>query len=206
MEIQRTPQGFSTVGSVFRNVTALVGGRIFPQSLVLLPVPGQRRSVSGTSHRISATRLTGWQLLVIGLILVAAMPAWAAQPRLPAGVPNIYDPEVRAHFLPVEVGNLGDNPDFPVVLLVNAAGEQPQGLIVGLDARNGTDAWSLTTDPVILVVIFADGTTIQGSYVDTGFVDRGEASGNYAEVDEESLSALPDLFEAVTAGATRTDV
>jgi len=134
------------------------------------------------------------------------MPAWAAQPTLPAGVPNIYDPEVQAHFQPVEVGNLRENPDFPVVLLVNTTGEQPQALLLGLDARNGTDTWSLTTDPIILIMVFSDETTIQGSYVDTGFVDAAKTSGDYAAVDAESLPALPDLLKEVAAPVAGTDV
>src|SRR3990167_7373700 len=59
---------------------------------------------------------------------------------LPESVPNIFDPEVRARFEPVSVANLRDNPDFPMLLLVNKAGEQPQAMVVGLDARNGKDS------------------------------------------------------------------
>jgi len=144
--------------------------------------------------------------LLLGVVLVTAMPAWAARPTLPAGVPNIYDPEVQAHFQPVEVGNLRDNPDFPVLLLVNTLGEHPQALLLGLDARNGTDSWSLTTDPIILIVIFSDEGTIEGSYVDTGFVDAGNASGDYAAVDAESFPALPDLLKAVATPVARINV
>jgi hypothetical protein len=144
--------------------------------------------------------------LLLGLVLVAATPAWPAPASLPAGVPNIYDPGVLEQFQPAGVGNLRDNPDFPVLLLVNTMGEQPQALLLGLDARNGTEAWSLTADPVILIVLFSDQTTIQEVYVDAGFVDLGRASGNYAAVGEESLPALPDLLEAVTAPAGGTGV
>jgi hypothetical protein len=140
----------------------------------------------------------------VGFVLLAAMPAWAAPPALPAGVPDIYDPEVRAHFQRVGVANLRGNPDLPVALLLNTTGEQPQALLFGMDARNGKDTWSLITDPIILIVVFSDETTIQAVYVDTGFTNLGKASGNYAAVDERNAAALPDLLEVLTAAATRT--
>ena len=146
-----------------------------------------------------------FSIILVGFVLLAAIPAWAGQTTLPAGVPNIFDPKVRAHFQSVGVENLHGNPDFPVVLLLNIAQEQPQALLVGLDARNGKDTWSLTADPIILIVVLTDGATIQGLYVDTGFADMGKASGNYAAVDEEGLPALPDLFKAVTAPAAQTE-
>jgi hypothetical protein len=139
-----------------------------------------------------------------GLILLIAIPAWAGQPSLPAGVPNIYDSEVRAHFQSVAVANLRGNPDFPVILVVNTTGEQPQGLLLGLDARNGKATWSLNTDPIILIVVFSDDTTIQGVYVDVGFAAEGKASGTYAAVNEANSPALPGLLKAVTEAATRT--
>ena len=125
-------------------------------------------------------------------------------PALPAGVPDIYDPEVRAHFQPVRVANLRGNPDFPVVLAVNTAGEQPRALLLGLDARNGKSTWSLTTDPVILIAVLSDKTTIQGLYVDIGFADVGKASGSYAEVDNANSAGLPDLLDAVPEAVART--
>ena len=144
-------------------------------------------------------------LLVVGFFLLAAIPAWAGEPTLPADVPNIYDPEVRAQFQPVGVANLLGNPDLPVVLLLNIAGEQPQALLIGLDARNGKETWSLATDPIILIVVFADGTMIQGLYVDTGFADLGKASGIYAAVDVGEISSpvLPDLLKAVAEAMTQ---
>ncbi len=87
---------------------------------------------------------------------------------------------------------------------MNTTGEQPQALLLGLDARNGKATWSLTTDPIILIVVFSDETTIQAVYVDAGFAELGKASGNYAVVDEVNSPALPDLLRAVTAPETRT--
>lgn len=202
MTAQRTPQRLSTVVGFFRDILALVGVLPLPRRLALVPVPGRRRSASGTPRRTPPTRLMGWLPLLVGFVLLAEISAWADQPALPAGVPNIYDPEVRANFGPVGVVNLRGNPDFPALLLVNTTGEQPRALVLGLDARNGQATWSLTTDPIILIVVFSDETTIQGVYVDTGFADRGKASGSYAAVDTLNPSALPDLFKKVPAAVT----
>lgn len=204
MRDARTPHRFSAVGRFFRDVIALIGVLTFPRRLSRVPVPVRRRSAPGTTHRMPPRRLTGWLPLLVGCVLLAAMPAWAGQPALPAGAPNIFDPEVRAHFQPVEVANLRGNPDFPAVLLVNTSGEQPQALLLGLDARNGKDTWSLTTDPIILIVVFSDDTTIQAVYVDTGFAAQGKASGTYTAVDEVNSPSLPDLLKAVTGAVTRT--
>lgn len=141
----------------------------------------------------------------LGVALVSGAPAWAARASLPADVPNIYDPEVRAGFVPVLVANLRDNPDFPLVLMVNTTGHQPEALLLGLDARNGTDTWSLTRDPIILVVAFAD-DAIQGVYVDIGFARHGAPSGAYGTVDEANVAALPDLLDAVPAAASQTKI
>jgi hypothetical protein len=140
----------------------------------------------------------------VGLVLLTAIPAWAGQPSLPAGVPNIYDSEVRAHFQPLRVGNLRGNPDFPVILVANTTGEQPQGHLLGLDARNGKATWSLASDPIILIVVLAGDTTIQRVYVDVGFAAEGKASGTYAAVDEANSPGLPGLLKALSEAATRT--
>jgi hypothetical protein len=114
------------------------------------------------------------------------------------------DPAVRAHFQEVGMGNLRGNPDFPVIFLLNTTGDQPQALLFGVDARNGKATWSLTTDPIILIVVFSDPRTIQSVYVDTGFIELGKVSGNYTAVDEGNPDALPDLLKVLTAAATRT--
>jgi hypothetical protein len=143
------------------------------------------------------------KLLVVFLVLAAA-PAAAAPAALPAGVPNIYDSEVQTQFQPVGVTNLRGNPEFPLVMLVNTTGQQPGALLLGLDARNGKDTWSLTDDPIILIVALSDVQTIQGLFVDTGFVDQGTASGTYAAVDGANSSVLPDLLRAIPEVAPRT--
>jgi hypothetical protein len=189
---------------LFRDVIARISELTFPRRLIPVPVPMRRRLASGTARRTPPNRLAGWLPFMVGLVLLTAIPAWAGQPSLPAGVPNIYDSEVRARFQPVGVVNLRGNPDFPVILVANTTGEQPQRLLLGLDARNGKATWSLTRDPIILIVVFADDTTIQGVYVDLGFAAQGMASGTYAAVDEANSPALPDLLKAVAEAVTRT--
>jgi hypothetical protein len=163
----------------------------------LVPVSIRRRS--GPSRWLASIRRGGWLPLLVGVALLAAVPSWAGAPTLPAGVPNIFDPAVRAHFQAVAVTNLQKNPDLPVLLLVNETEEPPRALLLGVDARNGKDTWSLSTDPIILIVVFADATTVQDVYVDIGFTDRGKASGTYAAVDPADGPALPELLKAVPA-------
>ena len=204
MKTQRMQQGGTSVVDFFRDVIVLVGWMTFPLRLTPVPVPLGGALTSRTASRRPLNRPTGWLPLLLGFFFFAAGPTWAGQAALPAEVPNILDPAVRAGFLPVGVANLRGNPDFPVVLLVNTSGEAPQALLLGLDARNGKDSWSLTADPIVLIVVFTDPTTIGGLYVDTGFADQGKASGNYAVVDELNAPVLPDLLKAVTAPVIQT--
>lgn len=204
MRNSRTPHRFSAVDEFFRNVTALIKVLILPGRLTPVPVPVRRRPASGTIRRTPATRPTGWLPLLVGFVCLTAVPAWAGSPALPVGVPDIYNPEVRAQFQPVGVSKLLGNPDFPLLYVVNRDGDMPQAMLIGLDARNGKATWSLTSDPIVLIVILSDDTTIQGVYVDTGFANRGEASGAYATVDERNATALPDLLKAVVEAVRQT--
>ena len=135
---------------------------------------------------------------------VASTAAWAGQAALPEGVPNIFDEEVRAQFEPTAVLNFRGNPDFPMLLLVNKAGEQPQAMALGLDARNGKDTWSLASDPIILIVLFSDPSTISVVHVDTGFSEKGKPSGTYMAVDNPGSLTLPDMFKTILASPVRT--
>ena len=172
------------------------------QCRTLVPVPVRHRF--GSTRWLASSRRTGWLPLLVGFVLVAAVPAGAGAPALPAGVPNLLDPAVRAHFQRVPVANLQGNPDFPVVLLVNTTREEPRLLLLGLDARNGTDTFSLTTDPIILVMVATRAITIRDAYVDIGFVNRGLASGTYAAVDPANAALLLELLEAVCATGKRS--
>ena len=144
--------------------------------------------------------------LLVGVVLLAAVPAWAGARALPAGVPDFYDAAVLAHFQPVAVASLRGNPDFPALLLVNTTGEQPSALLLGFDARNGKNTWSLSSDPLVLIVVVAGQATIQGVYVDTGFVDGGKASGDFTGVDQRNLPALLELLRPSTATGKRINI
>jgi hypothetical protein len=194
MKNQRISQRVSNLVRFLRGVIARVSTLTLPRALAPVPVPVRHRCTFGTARRTPPRHLSGWLPLLVGFVLLATAPAWAGAVALPAGVPNIYDPAVQAHFQPVAVTSLEANPDLPAVLLVNTAGEQPPAIFLGVDARNGKDTWSLGTDPIILIVVFADTTTVQGVYMDIGFADRGQPSGT---VDPENASALLELLKAV---------
>lgn len=204
MKTQEGPSRVSIVAEAIRQVIALPGGWSFPFRLVPIPVALLRRAASVRGGRSRVAWRIGAIALLVGILVLAQVPAWAGQQTLPADAPNIFDPDVRAHFQPVGVANLRGNPDFPVLLFLNTEEELPRILLLALDARNGKDTWSLTSDPIVLIVVFSDEMTIKGLYVDTGFADQGKASGSYAAVDEQNLPALPDLLKAVTAVGTRT--
>jgi hypothetical protein len=142
--------------------------------------------------------------LLLALLAVVSAPAWAGQAALPEGVPNIFDAEVRGNFEPVAVVNLRGNPDFPMLLLVHKAEEEPQAMVIGLDARNGKDTWSLASDPIILIVLFSDPSTISAVHVDTGFSEKGKPSGIYMAVENPGSLRLPDVFNAIAAAPVRT--
>jgi hypothetical protein len=55
----------------------------------------------------------------------------------------------------------------------------------------------LTTDPIILIVVVADGTTVQDVYVDIGFADGGRRLGSTRPWIHRMPHALPDLLKAV---------
>ncbi|HSD50362.1 MAG TPA: hypothetical protein VLG48_03060 [Candidatus Methylomirabilis sp.] len=142
--------------------------------------------------------------ILVLLLAVVWAPASAGQAVLPEGVPNIFDAEVRANFEPVAVINLRGNPDFPMLILVHKAEEEPQAMVIGLDARNGKDTWSLASDPIILIVLFSDPSTISAVHVDAGFSEKGKPSGTYMALEHPASLTLPDVFEGIAAAPVRT--
>ena len=199
MKTQRCHFKSPSVSRLFRRVATLLGALSFPHRLAPIPVPVRRCSPGARDGRVPAGWPTGILVLLWGVLSLTLSPsAWAGQPTLPSDVPNIFDPAVRAHYVLVGVANLRGNPDFPVALLVGTEAESSRAILLGLDARNGGDTWSLEADPIILIVVLSDSTTILGLFVDTGFADQGKASGRYAAVDEANSPALPDLLRAVT--------
>jgi hypothetical protein len=81
-------------------------------------------------------------------VLSAAPSAWAATAALPRDVPNVLDPKVQADYQPYQVGNLEGNPDFPLILFMSRGREKPAAVVVAIDARNGRETWSITSDPI----------------------------------------------------------
>ncbi len=155
------------------------------------------------------SRQTGSHLALSTLVLLASLramsvPARAGEkPMLPGGVPNLYDPKVRAQYEPTVVGNLLSNPDFPMVMLVNTTGTDPGAILIALDARNGSDSWSLSTDPIILIALFADPSTITGLYFDNGLLTQGTPSGSYENI-PNPREMLPNILHALSEIAPRT--
>ncbi|HTX54618.1 MAG TPA: hypothetical protein VMD08_14510 [Candidatus Baltobacteraceae bacterium] len=202
MKHHRMSSRSSNILNLLHDLMARVGALTFLRLPARVPIPVRGRPGWDTGRR-RPSPLTVWLPLLAGIAFLAASPAMAASSTLQATIPNFADPGVQAHYQAVEVGALSGNPDFPAVLLVNTTGDQPQVLLLGLDARNGKDTWSLTEDPIILIMVFTDGATLQVMYVDVGFADQGKASGTFAAVDPANGATLPELLKAVAPGADR---
>jgi hypothetical protein len=141
-------------------------------------------------------------VVLAGLLLVTG-PVWAeGMPALPGGMPNLLDPEVLAQYQSTLVGNLLANPDLPLVMLINKTGA-PGAVLVALDARNGTETWSLSTDPIVLIALFADPATMTDLFFDSGFLEKGTPSGSFQSV-PDPLKRLPDLLHALSEISART--
>ncbi len=151
--------------------------------------------------RLQSLRYTLGVLPVCLLLLTTSVRA-GEKPSLPEGVPNLLDPEVRAQYEPSFMGNLLANPDFPLVLLVNRTGTHPGAILVALDARNGTDTWSLGDDPIVLIALFVDPATITDVYIDRGLLEQGTPSGSFQNVPDPRM--LPDLLHALSELPART--
>jgi hypothetical protein len=132
--------------------------------------------------------------LVLSLALALPVVVRAdGQGRLPEGVPDLLNPQVRANWELHPLGNLEGNPDFPLVLYLNKSGSAPAAVLVAIDARNGKSTWSLGSDRAILIAVFAGPQTLTRLYYDQGFADDGRPSGQYAKItrpDSAALSAL----------------
>ncbi len=138
-----------------------------------------------------------WRVAFALVLLFAVSVPALAQGTLPDGIPNVFDPKIRDDYQPYQVGNLEGNPDFPVVLFMAREGKSPAAVVVALDARNGKGTWSLATDPVVLIAVFSDPKTVTGVYLDSGFAQRGTASGTYSRVKDLNGDSLPKALKSV---------
>jgi hypothetical protein len=170
--------------------------------------PRMHSRTSGPSIPV-CVRTTRWQVgrllvFVSTFILLATGSVWAdGKSDLPRSVPDLFNPEVRAKYQPVQVGNMRANPDLPLLMLVNINGESPKAVLVGLDARNGKNTWSLN-DPIVLIALFADPSTITELHLDAGFSRQGAPSGSYQSVPDPKIEMLPELLRAFSDVPART--
>ncbi len=134
--------------------------------------------------------------MIVLLVVCSVLSLLSAQARTeaapPSGVPDLTDPAVLAKFAPVGLSRLGDDPDFPVLLLANLGEGVPQFLLVILDARNGKKTWSLREDAAVFYLLFVDRTTIQQAFLDEGFAGGGQPSGKF-------IAGGPDTAEELMA-------
>jgi hypothetical protein len=141
----------------------------------------------------------------LALLVLGAVPsAWAATASLPQDVPNVLDPKVQVDYQPYQVGNLEGNPDFPVILFMGRGQEKPAAVVVAIDARNGRETWSITSDPIILVAVFSSPKQLTGLYLDRGFAEGGRASGTLSPSSEQDGGLLPDLLRSVAQARAQT--
>jgi hypothetical protein len=175
-----------------------------------LPVPinavaPSRSPLSMAGWTLSKWR-AGWLAPLLALVVLVPFPAWAGHPPLPADVPNIFEPAVGAQFQLAGEFSLKDNPDFPMLLVVNSAKGQPWAMALALDARNGEQTWSLASDPIILIILFSDPRTVQAVHVDTGFFEHNKPSGTYRTMEDPTSLRLRDLFRKIPAMVPRTSM
>lgn len=117
--------------------------------------------------------------------------------HFPDGVPDLLSPETQAQWQSYQLGNVEGNPDFPILVFLNKAEEQPAAVMVAVNAQNGRDTWSLTSDPAILIALFSDPQTITRLYYDAGFAQDGQASGRYTEIANPEPDRLAEVMSAI---------
>ncbi len=156
----------------------------------------RRRAVVATwPERVLAMAVFGTVALMLALAVAAA--ASAQTKSLPEGVPDLLNPDAQHEYQAYQAGNLEGNADFPLVMFVNTTGKQPAAVMMAVDAQNGTDHWSLASDPIVVIALFSDPQTITRLYTDTGFTQSGKPSGDYTEVPNPSVETLTGLLQSV---------
>ncbi|MFB3817172.1 MAG: hypothetical protein ACE147_05855 [Candidatus Methylomirabilales bacterium] len=153
----------------------------------------QRVAVSACAPAIHA--VARMALLILALVLALATIALGQGP-LPEGVPDVLSPGTRDDWRAFHVGNAEDDPNFPLIMFVNTAGHQPTAVLMAVNAQNGTDRWSLESDPVVLIALFAHPPTIARVYYDTGFAQEGRATGQYAVLQDPEPEVVGSLMRS----------
>jgi hypothetical protein len=167
--------------------------------LLTLPVP--------VPARVRASRRSRGRIVAIAFALLSMAMGTAGAGTVsarPENVPDLTDPNVQQKYLPIQVGTMGGNKDLPLVMLVNQGSEKSEAILIGLDARNGKSTWSLLSDPIILVALFADPATITELDVDLSFLSEGTPSGSLQRVPDPRPETLPELLRAIASVPERT--
>jgi hypothetical protein len=141
-------------------------------------------------------------LLPVALPLSLALPLCASA-RLPEGVPDLLAPQAAFEWHAVHVGDVHGDADLPVLLVTNTRGHEPAAMLIGLDARNGTEAYALESDPVIFVALLADPQTITTLYYDTGFAAAEQPSGQFRRIAHPAPGELPDFVRSIVPSTPR---
>jgi hypothetical protein len=86
MKDRRKPRSFSSteefLQDLVKDLVRLLGGfTLLPQRIARVPDPRRRQAAPGSTRGVPPARTSIWPLL-LGFVLVAAMPAWAASPSL----------------------------------------------------------------------------------------------------------------------------
>ena len=129
-------------------------------------------------------------LLVVAALLCGlgvSPPARAAGP--PPGVPDLLDPAVQAQFRVALETQFGGDPDFPMLALVNVAGQSPRVILLVIDARNGRPDWSLQEDATIFLMV-SDSPATRRTFLDKGFATTGQPSGTFLSGGAEETDRL----------------
>ena len=141
MKMQYTQLSFSAVADFFQRAIAHLTAPGCGYRLAPIPSMAPYRPSSASYTRTSPGWRVGRLVLVLGICLLtlSSVPAWAGQPTLPSGVPNIFDPDVREHLELLGVTNLRGNPDFPMVMLINTDEDTSEALLCKGNDFQATD-------------------------------------------------------------------
>ena len=134
-------------------------------------------------------------ILLLTILLIVPRGGYA-EGRLPEGMANLPAAQAVPEWKGVLVGNIRDDGDLPVLLMVDPQGQAP-AILIGLDARNGTEEYSLLTDPALFVAVLTDVGSIATLYYDVGYAVRGTPSGEFREIAHPAPDDLPPFVRSI---------